>query len=79
MSVEDIGVLAHCVPAGVDQCGEGASFHTFVSAGPTFSSPLEVVREVVEREGFVFPDVLPAGGSSATNSPRSSWQRVVTR
>ncbi len=51
--------LLHALPAGVDPCGENGEFHTFVSAGPMFHAPLEVaVGEVVEREGFVFADVL---------------------
>lgn len=55
----DAALLA-ALPAGVDPCGENGEFHTFVSAGPMFRAPLEVVGgEVVEREGFVFADVLP--------------------
>jgi uncharacterized protein (TIGR00290 family) len=55
--------LLAALPAGVDPCGENGEFHTFVSAGPMFRVPLEVVAgEVVEREGFVFADVLPASG-----------------
>ncbi len=53
--------LLAALPAGVDPCGENGEFHTFVSDGPMFKEPLEVVLgEVVEREGFVFADVLPA-------------------
>jgi uncharacterized protein (TIGR00290 family) len=53
--------LLAALPAGVDPCGENGEFHTFVSAGPMLRSPLNVmVGEVVEREGFVFADVLPA-------------------
>jgi uncharacterized protein (TIGR00290 family) len=49
------------LPAGVDPCGENGEFHTFVTAGPMFARPLEVnVGAVVERDGFVFADVLPA-------------------
>ena len=55
----DAALLA-ALPAGVDPCGENGEFHTFVSAGPMFRAPLDVVGgEVVEREGFVFADVLP--------------------
>jgi hypothetical protein len=55
----DAALLAS-LPAGVDPCGENGEFHTFVSAGPMFRAPLKVVvGEVVEREGFVFADVLP--------------------
>ena len=53
--------LLEALPPDVDPCGENGEFHTFVSAGPMFSAPIAVtVGEVVEREGFVFADVLPA-------------------
>jgi len=45
---------------GVDPCGENGEFHTFAYAGPPLSLPLAVrVGEIVERDGFVFADVLP--------------------
>ncbi len=48
------------LPAGADPCGENGEFHTFVSAGPMFSQPIPVAAgEVVERDGFVYADVLP--------------------
>jgi uncharacterized protein (TIGR00290 family) len=48
------------LPAGVDPCGENGEFHTFACAGPMFSSDLAVsVGAIVEREGFVFADLLP--------------------
>jgi uncharacterized protein (TIGR00290 family) len=48
------------LPEHVDPCGENGEFHTFVSGGPGFAASLEVrVGEVVERDGFVFADVLP--------------------
>jgi uncharacterized protein (TIGR00290 family) len=48
------------LPAGVDPCGENGEFHTFVAASPDFVRPIDiVVGEVVERDGFVFADVLP--------------------
>lgn len=47
------------LPPDVDPCGENGEFHTVVSAGPMFQAPLAVrVGEVVERDGFVFADVL---------------------
>lgn len=50
------------LPQGVDPCGENGEFHTFVHDGPGFAHPLAVrTGEVVERDGFVFADVLPAG------------------
>lgn len=49
------------LPAGVDPCGERGEFHTFVSEAPGFRHPVPVVRgETVERDGFVFTDLLPA-------------------
>lgn len=48
------------LPDGVDPCGEKGEFHTFAWDGPAFSRPVNVrVGEIVEREGFVFADVLP--------------------
>lgn len=49
------------LPPTADPCGENGEFHTFVSAGPMFSRSIPVaVGEVVEREGFVFADILAA-------------------
>jgi len=47
------------LPSAVDPCGERGEFHTFVWDGPGFCSPIVVATgEVVERDGFVFCDVL---------------------
>jgi uncharacterized protein (TIGR00290 family) len=47
-------------PEGVDHCGERGEFHTFAFDGPGFTSPIDVkIGEIVERDGFVFCDVLP--------------------
>lgn len=49
------------LPAGVDLCGERGEFHTFVTDGPMFTREVPVTPgPVVEREGFVFADLLPA-------------------
>jgi uncharacterized protein (TIGR00290 family) len=49
------------LPPQVDPCGENGEFHTFVHAGPVFSAPIRCrLGEVVERDGFVFCDVLAA-------------------
>ncbi len=54
------------LPPSVDPCGERGEFHTCVTAGPMFSAPVDVVPgEVVERDGFVFADLLPRGASPA--------------
>jgi uncharacterized protein (TIGR00290 family) len=49
------------LPAGVDPCGENGEFHTFVHAGPIFSSPIPIeLGEAVMRDGFAFQDLIPA-------------------
>lgn len=48
------------IPATVDPCGENGEFHTVVSEGPMFRSPISVsIGRTVERDGFVFTDVIP--------------------
>ena len=55
-------MLLEDLPASVDPCGERGEFHTFAHDGPMFWPPVPVrVGEVVERDGFVFADLLPAG------------------
>lgn len=50
------------LPADVDPCGERGEFHTFVTDGPMFHRPVACQPgEIVERDGFVFADLLPAG------------------
>ncbi len=54
-------VLLQDLPPEVDPCGENGEFHTCVTAGPVLRSPIGVRSgEVVERDGFVFADLLPA-------------------
>jgi len=49
------------LPSGIDPCGENGEFHTFVHAGPMFSCGIPVQGgEIVERDGFVFADLLSA-------------------
>lgn len=51
--------LLNDLPASVDPCGERGEFHTFAYQGPMFSRPIPVeTGEVVNRDGFVFADVL---------------------
>ncbi|MDX1496881.1 MAG: hypothetical protein R3352_04945 [Salinisphaeraceae bacterium] len=48
------------LPPGVDPCGENGEFHSYAWAGPMFDAPIAVkTGEVVERDGFVFADLLP--------------------
>jgi uncharacterized protein (TIGR00290 family) len=52
--------LLQTLPPEIDPCGENGEFHTFVCDAPVFSRPIGVrMGEVVERDGFVFADVLP--------------------
>jgi uncharacterized protein (TIGR00290 family) len=51
--------LLASLPSSVDPCGERGEFHTCVTAGPMFSSALRIEPgEVVEREGFIYGDLL---------------------
>ncbi|MEQ1710077.1 MAG: ATP-binding protein [Hyphomicrobium sp.] len=53
--------LLEALPTGLDPCGENGEFHTFAHAGPMFSAPIEIrPGETVERDGFVFTDLLAA-------------------
>jgi uncharacterized protein (TIGR00290 family) len=53
------------LPEAVDPCGERGEFHSFAWDGPAFRHPVPVrVGEVVEREGFVFADLLPDAPSA---------------
>ncbi len=47
------------LPEGVDPCGENGEFHTCVLAGPMFHGSVPAVpREIVERDGFCFADLV---------------------
>jgi uncharacterized protein (TIGR00290 family) len=53
--------LLNELPAAVDPCGENGEFHTFAYNSPEFVRPIDIsAGEIVERDGFVFADVLPA-------------------
>ena len=56
----DAALLA-ALPPGVDPCGERGEFHTFAWDGPMFRHPVPIRRgEVVERDGFVYADLVSA-------------------
>ncbi len=62
--------LLEDLPATIDRCGERGEFHTFAVAGPMFDRRIDVVTgEAVERDGFVFVDLLPAGAGRTPTSP----------
>jgi uncharacterized protein (TIGR00290 family) len=55
--------LLDALPPGADPCGERGEFHTCVVAGPMYARPIPVeAGEVVERDGFVFADLLLVDG-----------------
>lgn len=55
----DAALLAE-LPSSVDPCGERGEFHSFAWDGPMFTHPIPIQRgETVERDGFVFADLLP--------------------
>lgn len=68
----DAALLAD-LPSTVDPCGENGEFHSFVYDGPMFRSPIPVAPgEIVERDGFVFADLLPSAlgnGVSRSSTP----------
>lgn len=56
------------LPERVDPCGERGEFHTFVSAGPAFSRSIEVsAGEIVERDSFIYADLLPAPSTTTSS------------
>jgi uncharacterized protein (TIGR00290 family) len=62
--------LLDALPPGVDPCGERGEFHTCVLAGPMFSRRIDVsVGDIVERDGFVFADLIRRAGRE---DPQSS-------
>ena len=64
----DPALLAE-LPEGVDPCGERGEFHTFCTAGPMFDAPVGVtLGETVERDGFVFTDVMGRSADGQTGS-----------
>lgn len=52
--------LLNDMPASVDPCGENGEFHTFVSGGPIFNTPIGIeIGEVVLRDNrFAYCDLL---------------------
>ena len=67
--------LLNDLPLGADPWGENGEFHTFVYDAPVFSRPIDVqAGEVVERDGFVFADLL-----LSLNKTRNANSRVRTR
>jgi len=54
------------LPPTVDPCGENGEFHTFVFDGPIFHQPISIqTGEVVERDAFIYCDLLPGARSDS--------------
>jgi diphthamide synthase (EF-2-diphthine--ammonia ligase) len=65
----DAALLGELPPA-VDACGENGEFHSFAWDGPAFRHPVPVrTGEVVERDGFVFADLLPSNDVPSDGEP----------
>ena len=57
------------LPSSVDPCGENGEFHTFVFDGPIFDKPIPVrVGEIVERDSFIYADLLEQSHERNTES-----------
>ena len=55
------------LPETVDPCGERGEFHTFAYRGPMFAKPIPIESGiVVERDGFVFADLVARSQPAAT-------------
>jgi len=49
------------LPDSVDPCGENGEFHSFVYDGPMYNHQIKItVGDTVERDGFVFADIMTA-------------------
>src|SRR5207249_11930216 len=61
------------LPASADPCAETGECHPFVYSGPMFRTSIPIVnRETVQRDGFVFRDLLsvPASASQCAAQTR---------
>jgi uncharacterized protein (TIGR00290 family) len=68
--------LLAALPPGVDPCGENGEFHTCVTAGPMFDAPVGVDRGiVVERDGFVYGDLVYRSAPAKAPAMRSGGAR----
>jgi uncharacterized protein (TIGR00290 family) len=61
------GDLLAALPSSVDPCGENGEFHSFACAGPMFRNAIPVATgEIVERDGFIFADLIPTATATVT-------------
>ena len=60
--------LLNDMPEGVDPCGERGEFHSFAYDGPMFESAIPICSgAVVDRDGFVFADLVLAENTGGAN------------
>lgn len=58
-------LIQACERAGIDPCGERGEYHTFVHAGPRFSSPIALhLGERISQSGFQLIDIQLQSDSS---------------
>jgi len=56
----DLSALRDLEAAGVDPCGEGGEYHTFVFSGPLFAHPVDLQADgVAERDGHLQLELMP--------------------
>jgi len=49
------------LPSHVDPCGENGEFHSFCWSSPAFKTDIAIITgDTVERDGFIFTDLLEA-------------------
>jgi diphthamide synthase (EF-2-diphthine--ammonia ligase) len=61
--------LLEDLPSSVDPCGERGEFHSFAYRGPMFARPIPIQSGiVVERDGFVFADLVLAPQDAHTKA-----------
>lgn len=63
------------LPPSVDPCGENGEFHTFAWDAPPFRHPVPFqIGETVERDGFLFTDLIPVQNPKNC-SANGLWRR----
>jgi uncharacterized protein (TIGR00290 family) len=68
--------LLRDLPPSIDPCGERGEFHSFAYRGPMFSRAIPVESGVVvERDGFVFADLL-LGDAARAIGPADGVRRT---
>ncbi len=65
------------LPPSCDPCGERGEFHSFAYDGPMFTHAIPIETGVtIERDGFVFTDLLAAGNAARRRDEGMSNTRM---